>query len=222
MNASRKWNEREVKHSPRVKMALRLYGSGAVTSMSEAARLAGCAASTAYVAKLQVNGLAMMERLDRNIEERSVSMSAVIAALGQKAVERMEKLMDHGTTEQIQFQAAKDLLDRNPETSKHSKLQVDSFTIDGRDAAGLAAAMVEAARVRSAFAEEVRGDYVKLADSTGGTGVPAALQPVQAEAQAGSPDVTGTDRTNHLALVRDLPVGSEPPVGHQTSNGDKS
>lgn len=91
-----------------------------------------------------------------------MSLSAVIARLSAKALDVMEDQINNGTTEEVKFKAAKDILDRNPETSKTNKVQVESFTLAGRDVQALATALAEGRRALPTDAEVVSGDFVKV------------------------------------------------------------
>lgn len=151
-----------INHSPRVKMALRLYGSGAAHTQEEAARIAGCNRYWLSQARQLPAGRALMDEIEQGLQKKTIGLSAVVSALSHQALAKVAQLMDKGSTEAIQLNAATTILDRNPETSKSNRLQVESFTLSGRDAKGLADAMVEAARVHEEFKNEVAGDFVRV------------------------------------------------------------
>ena len=101
--------------------------------------------------------------MDEQQVAKAVNVSALIASLSIKAVEKLSDLMEKGGSENIQLAAARDLLDRNPETSKTQKVQIDELTIKDTDAKLLAAAMVEAATVRRAHAVASMQDTIAIA-----------------------------------------------------------
>jgi hypothetical protein len=148
--------------TPRVKQALRLYVTGVVKTQKEAAAISGIHQSTLSIAKHTPTGQRLYNRMDAGIEERALSLSAVIAKLSEKALDVMGDLIESGSTEEIRFQASKDILDRNPETSKKSQLQVESFSLGGKDAKLLAAALVEGRVVSEKFNEVTEGDFIRL------------------------------------------------------------
>ena len=161
--SNKEWMERPHRFiPPRTKMALKLYVSGAVRTQREAAEIAGVTQATVSNARRSLNGKAYEESFDSQVMERAVSLSAVIAKLSEKALNVMEEQILHGTTEEVKFKAAKDILDRNPETSKTNKIQVESFTLSGRDAKELAAALAEGRMASHLDAEVSSGDFVKI------------------------------------------------------------
>lgn len=147
---------------PRTKMALKLYVSGAVRTQREAGELAGVTASTVSNARRSPAGRAFEESFDSGVKERSMSLSAVIAKLSEKALDVMAAQIESGSTEQVKFMAAKDILDRNPETSKTSKVQMESFTLTGRDAKELAQALAEGRTPHPADRQVETGDFVRV------------------------------------------------------------
>jgi hypothetical protein len=94
------------------------------------------------------------------IDEKAIDLSVVIRRLSAKALDTMAHLMDNGG-ENVRAKVAADILDRNPETTKTHKVQLDSFSLAGADIARLSSAMVESAKIR---AEQPlpAGDSVRL------------------------------------------------------------
>jgi hypothetical protein len=160
---------------PRVKTALRLYVSGAMTQ-KDAARTAGI--HPQYLVMLKRNPLVRqyINDLERQIDAGTVNMSAAIAELGRRGLAKIARLMDGAESEMIQFKAAQDLADRSPETAKTNKLSVEGdLTIQHGDAQALMQALVEAAKATQTYAGEVsQGDYVKVDD---GVAPPKLLGP---------------------------------------------
>lgn len=163
-NAASAIAQREIDLRPATKQALRLYATGAVKTLAEAARATGIAPGTAYVAHASATGRREVARVDNNQVEKAVNVSQLIASLSTKAVEKVATLMEKGSSEGIQLRAAQDLLDRNPETSKTQKVQVSDLTMQDKDAKLLAAAMVEAAKLRALHAETSRRDTLAIAE----------------------------------------------------------
>lgn len=143
-------------------MALKLYVSGAVRTQREAAAAAGVSAQTVSNARRSAAGQAFESTFDTQVQERAVSLSAVIAKLSEKALDVMAEQIEHGSTEEVKFKAAKDILDRNPETSKTNKVQVESFTLSGRDAKDLAAALAQARMPQPTDEQVMTGDFVRV------------------------------------------------------------
>lgn len=151
--------------SARVKMAARLYVSGACKTKREASAAAG----------LHPNYLSMLTSPNRGsepvkmlidemhgmINDKTVDTSVVIERLGRMALGKLAGLM-HSDNEHIVLKAAQDLADRAPSTSKTTKLQVDHLTLHGEDAKALAKALVESAQDDSEFDEVLEGDFVEV------------------------------------------------------------
>ena len=158
--------------SPRVRLAARLYATGACATKQEAAEAAGLSPSyfsvvtapggeSGPVAKRrQVNDF--MAELDQKLEDKLISTSAALELLGRKALTKMGDLMENSGNQAIQLKAAQDLLDRSPETSKVQKIAAAGFTLDAADAKEMAAALVASARIRMQFEPEIMGDYVRV------------------------------------------------------------
>lgn len=145
------------KMSPRVRLAARLYATGAAKTKKEASEMAGL--SPNYLTLLTgENGSDKVKNLindvDSMIEDESIATSKIIQQLGRKALGRLANLMD-SQNENVALKAAVDLADRAPETSKTQKIQVESLTLDGEDVRALTHAMLESARLR--------GDYAQVA-----------------------------------------------------------
>lgn len=153
---------RNVKPSPRVRQALWLFQSGACKSRREASAAAGLHPN--YLTML-MNGSEPTKRLANQIQEQieseATDMSVVLQRVGRLAVSKLVRLMDEGS-ESIQFQAAKDLADRSPETQKTQRLEVEGLSLAGRDAKQIAEALVEAAQAQERFADVARDGLVEI------------------------------------------------------------
>lgn len=143
-------------------MALKLYVSGAARTQAEAAEATGVSKQAISIARNTPTGRRLEAGFDDAVQERAVSLSAVIAKLSEKALMVMEEQIENGSTEEVRFKAAKDILDRNPETSKTNKVQVESFTLGSRDAKELAAALLEGRATEQKFKELESADYVRV------------------------------------------------------------
>lgn len=139
--------------SPRVRLAARLYATGAAKTKKEASEMAGLHPN--YLTLLTgANGSEKVKSLindvDAMIEDESIATSKIIQRLGRKALGRLANLMD-SENEHVALKAAVDLADRAPETSKTQKIQVESLTLDGTDVRALTQAMLESAREREKY-----------------------------------------------------------------------
>ena len=70
--------------------------------------------------------------------------------------------MQSAESERVQLDAAKDLADRGTETSKIQKHQIESWTLGKADAAAMAAALVESARIRQENERLRTHDFIKI------------------------------------------------------------
>jgi hypothetical protein len=156
------------KLSPKAKLALRALASGAARTNKDAAAVAQI--HPAYIPRLKNSepGRAFMAQQDEMLDKAAANLSGFIRAISAEATVRMTQLMRNASSEAIQFRAAQDLMDRNPDLSKVQKHQVDSVSIDGKDAQRLAEALVAASSVRREYKALAEGNYIKV--STEGKG----------------------------------------------------
>ncbi len=148
-----------VRPSMPVRNALRLYVSGACKTKKDASTAAGLHPN--YLTMLTgPNGSEPVKRVMSEMEEalmdRTLDMSHLIEFLGRKALLKIGELSE-SQNERIALDAAKDLLDRSPETQKVQRLQVDSFTISSHDAQEIARALVESAEGAKEYASAIDG-----------------------------------------------------------------
>lgn len=141
--------------------ALQAYALGNAKTMAEAAAMVGCHPVSVRLAAQSPAGKAVMDSAYQIIADKQLSASEMIQKLSRRAVEVVATTMEDSKDETIRLKAAADLLDRNPETSKTSKVQADVFTLSGKDAQGIAAALVQAATLSQQFPDAV-GNYVKV------------------------------------------------------------
>ena len=154
------------KVSPRVRLAARLYATGACRTKQEASTAAGL--HKYYLSYLNRNPRvnSIIDRVDEALEEGAVDMSKLMATLGRRAVRNIAQLMEESPTEMIRFKAAVDLADRNPETAKTQKHQFESgLSVTKESAEALARALVEAAQLRQQFPSAANGDFVTVNDA---------------------------------------------------------
>lgn len=157
-----KGSTRETRLSPRAKIALRAVAMG--MRQKRAAAVAGLESSGSYVSQLKQSpqGQAFICKMEDAIDTKVLDTTQWIEQLGREALGRLAQMMRFSPNEQIQFKAAQDLADRAPATSKVQRHQVESFTLSGRDAKELAAAMTEAASLREDFADAIKGNYIRV------------------------------------------------------------
>jgi predicted nucleotide-binding protein len=157
----------QVKASPRVKLAARLYATGAAKTKKEASQMAGIHEN--YLTMLtqpsggSVKVKAFMSDIERRLDEGTINMSQVIQTLGRKAVMKLGHLME-SDKEEIQFRAAQDLADRSPETQKTTRHEVTALSLSGDDAKEIARAMVESAQYREEYSGVISGDLIEVED----------------------------------------------------------
>lgn len=143
-------------------MAARFYATGAAPTKKAAALAAGI--HPAYFTTMSVVNpevSRMIGEIDTQINDQSISLSKIIALIARRAAGKVNQLID-SQNEHIALKASSDILDRNPDTSKTIKASVTSFSLDGQDAKEIAAAMVQAARVKEQFRDIAVGNFVRV------------------------------------------------------------
>lgn len=152
------------KLSPKVKLAIRAYVSGAVKTQIEAAAIAQI--TPQYFSQLLSSPVAKeyILEFDSKQEEKIIDTTVLLEKLSRDAVHVMANLMRHSANEQVVLKAAADLMDRGPQTSKIQKHQVESFTLSGKDAREIAAALVASSSLKDKFPSATQGDYIKIDD----------------------------------------------------------
>src|SRR6266498_2998876 len=177
-----------IKPSPRVRLAARLYATGALPTKKAASAAAGLHPAYLTMLTSEKNGSTPVKRLlsevDQMIENKTIQTSAIIDLLGRKAIGKIAALMESAGKEEIQLAAARDLADRSPTTQATQRLQVDSFSLGPQEAKEIALAMVESARERERYAHiaqhglteiqdgvQVQGTQEATTDETGSPGI---------------------------------------------------
>ncbi len=158
---------RERKPSPRLKLAQRLYTSGAVPTKRAAAEAAGLNPGYFYLMTSQQIANPELhlvkDDIDAKIHDQTVNMSKVLELLGRKAVGKINEIMSNEAMHPaLQLKAAQDLADRAPSTSKTIKHAIAAVQITGKDAKELAASLVESARSREQYSHVAEGDFVRV------------------------------------------------------------
>jgi len=150
--------------SPRMRMALRMYAFGAVPTLSAAAEAVGVSLSALSLKKKTPAGQAYMQSAQQILDDKTASTSQIISQLGRRAIEVIADKMENAKDDKLQLRAAIDLADRAPETSKVQKIQMESFTLAGKDAKAIAEALVAGKSVNERFASLAQGDFDKVGD----------------------------------------------------------
>lgn len=150
--------------SPRMRMALRMYAFGAVPTLSAAADAVGISLSALSLKKKSPAGQAYMKSAQQILDDKSASASQVLDQLGRRGLEVIGQLMENSKDEKIQLRSAIDLADRAPTYSKVQKLQVESFTLAGKDAKAIAEALTAGKSVNEQFAHLAKGDFDKVTE----------------------------------------------------------
>ena len=152
--------------SPRMRMALRMYAFGAVPTLSAAAEAVGVSLSALSLKKNSPAGIQYMQSAQQILDDKTASASQVLDQLGRRALEVIGDKMENSKDDKIQLRAAIDLADRSPTYSKVQKMQVESFTLSGKDAKAIAEALVAGQSVNEEYAHLAEGDFDKVAEAT--------------------------------------------------------
>lgn len=152
--------------SPRVKMALRMYAYGSCRTLTEAAEAMDLDVGYLSSVRNSVPGAAFMESAEAIIADRTLEGHELLNKLGRRALEITARLMETSANENVQLKAAIDLSDRSPTYSAVQKMQVESFTLSGRDAKLIAESLVRGENVHEKFKELSSGNFdrVELTD----------------------------------------------------------
>ena len=152
--------------TPRQRLALHLYQSGAAPTKRSAADAVGLNRSTFYlltspgVNDPQVNQLTT--EVDQLVQNATINTRQLVELLSRKAIGKIAKVAFFGDKEENQLRAAIDLADRGSETSKIQQHQIESITLTGHDARILAESMVEAAEVKQRYAHLAQDNFITL------------------------------------------------------------
>lgn len=154
--------------SPRVARALELWATGATKSKAQAERIYGLHQGALSCALYNPYAVKYVNDLQSGYQEKTISTAALIEKLSRRGIEVIGDLMEDAQKEDIRLRAAIDLADRGKETAKTQKLQIDNFTVSGRDVAALAEAMISAAKLKEVYAEAATGNFIRAGGVEGG------------------------------------------------------
>ena len=153
--------------NPRVQLALRMYVYGSVKSLGEAAEVVGLNPSYLSQIRNSVPGQEFMEAATKVVADKALEGTALLEALGRRALEVTSDIMENGMKEENRLRAAIDLTDRSPSYSKVQKHQVESITLGSRDVKALAEALVSGKSVHEQYRSLVSdGDFNRIEDGS--------------------------------------------------------
>jgi len=145
---------------------MELYESAAVPTKKEAAAAVGLTSVSLGMAMKSPVGQAYTSALSGQIHDKVVDLSATIERLSARALERVEYLMNYAGKEDVQLRASQDILDRNPVTSKTSRLTVDKLSLNGRDVEALIKAVTQGKGLKETFPDAAAGDFTPAIEPT--------------------------------------------------------
>jgi len=158
---------RDIKASPRVKLAARLYATGACKTKCEASTTAGLHPNYLTMLTSDKNGSTEVKRLisdtDAMLENEAIEETVILKKLGRLGLKTLAQLL-HSDNQHVRFKAAQDLADRSPMTAKTQKLQVESVTLTGQDVKELAAALTEAHKQSERYEQVITKGLVEVSD----------------------------------------------------------
>ena len=190
---AREYTASRTRLSPRMSLGLKLYGSGAVKTLKQAAEMVNCHPVSLRLAAQSPAGQEVMATAHSIIADKALSASELVKKLSRRMVELQATIAEDSPNEGLRLKAAQDLLDRNPETSKTQRIQAEVLSINGKDAQAIAAAMVEAAKVKAQFADATVGDYVKVDSQQDAHSQMEALTDASQRTIGGGDDLVGSD-----------------------------
>jgi hypothetical protein len=149
-------------------MAARLYATGAVPTKADAARIAGVHPQY-FTALTNENEHVrrLVDEIQGMIDDKAVDESVILRKMSRQALGRIYELM-HSSNERVSLDAAKDLADRGPATSKTQKLEVSSLRIGSEDVQQLIKAMVESSKPSPLFEVVTKEGLVEVRDNSHG------------------------------------------------------
>jgi hypothetical protein len=196
--------------SPRVRMALRLYQTGACKTKREASELAGLHPNYLTMLTSPNGGSEPVKRLANDLsqmlDDETIDTSIIMRKLGRKALGKLASLMDSDNAH-VSFKAAQDLADRAPETSKTQKVHLDTFSLSGQDAKEIAAALVEASKHSPIRQDVITRGLIEVQDM---------MQEVP-NAKASSPEAITAEAAKGLTNEERPEVLNGPGPGHTES-----
>lgn len=155
--------------------AVRLYETGAAATMKEASAAVGFAPGYLAIANHNDPRVEQVRKEIRDkLTDNSINVAALIEAMGRRALSRINDLMEQDHNYHVALRAAIDLADRAPTTAKTQRHQVNTFSLDGKDALAIAEALVKAADVRQSYDAAAEGDFVRVVIPEGPSPAPDA------------------------------------------------
>lgn len=155
--------------SPRQKLALRLYHTGVVPTKAEAAKQAGLARGTFYIASTRnPNMSAFAAQIDKELADETIDTARLIKQLGRKALSVIAKTMENPLVKpEVQLKAAQDLADRSPETSKVINVNAHvTSPLSDEHVLAMRNAILEAAGMKEKYAQAASGTFVTVDDKS--------------------------------------------------------
>ena len=149
-----------------MRRALELYETAAVKTKKEAAEAVGLSRYCLHANNMGPAAQAYAASVDTAIQQRVVDLSAIIERVSEKALTRLEHLIDLADKDEVKLRAAQDILDRNPRTSKTSRLQVSSLSLTGKDVQALVTAITSGRDLKAEFPDAASGDYTPALEGT--------------------------------------------------------
>lgn len=148
--------------SPRVRMALRMYVNAAVPTLKAAADAVGISYTHLTLMAKTPAGEEFMANAHEIMQNKAIETNVLIQQLGRRAVEVIGGMMEDASSDALRLKAAIDLADRAPETSKIQRHQVESFSLDGKDAKMIAEALAQGRSVKEQFAHLATENFDKV------------------------------------------------------------
>ena len=151
--------------SPRVRLACKLYATGAVKTKKEASTVAGLHPMTLTVlsnSKQNPKVRMLLQELEAKLESGTIQTSHALQILARRAVMKIAGLMEHSDRQDIQLKAAVELADRSPETQKTQNINSMQLSLGSDDAREIARALVESAAARDKFEHIAKDGLVEV------------------------------------------------------------
>lgn len=171
-NPARKLWQTEIRTkplTPRVRLATRLYHTGAARTKREAALAAGLTPSTFYIVSNTVPAVqTLADQVAKELEDETIDTGRLLRRLGRKALVTIARTMENPLVKaEVQLKAAQDLADRSPETSKVLNINAQvAVPLSDDQVAALRRSMIEAASLKASFASAAQGNFVTVSDQS--------------------------------------------------------
>lgn len=181
---------RQAKVSPRIRMAARMYASGAVRTKREAAQMAQISPEWfGTMSNHNEEVRRIVDDVDRAIDDKSIDMSTVLRTVGREAIKRIRGLMFEDNPH-VALKAAVDLADRSSEVAKIQRHEIATMNVRPEDAKSLAEALVMAAEARQRYTDQVKGGLVRVQTEVAVAQIPSHIAASSIKAKATDQDST--------------------------------